>query len=103
VVDISRLHHLSNMDSSSSNNMDNNHNTDNSNKAAIRDLLRLHHLDTDSSNSRRLIAPHHTARLLTARRPINKALDTLLKDLADMFVSHARDLWLQLFLRLSTD
>jgi hypothetical protein len=87
------------MDSSSSN-MDNNNNLassnnmDNSNKAAIRDLLRLHHLDMDSS-SKRLIAPHHTVQLLTALRPINRVLDPLLKDLAVMFVSHARDLWLR--------
>jgi hypothetical protein len=76
------------MDSSSSN-MDNNNNLassnnmDNSNKAAIRDLLRLHHLDMDSS-SKRLIAPHHTVQLLTALRPINRVLDPLLKDLAVM-------------------
>ena len=74
--------------------MVNSHNTDNSNKAATRDRLRLHHPRMDSSsNSRHPIAPRRTAQLPTAPRPTNRVLDTLHRDLADMFVSHARDYW----------
>jgi len=90
-------HHLSNMGNSSSN-MDNSHSTDNTNKAATRDLLRPHHPHMDNSSSRHLTAPHHTVQLLTALRLINRALGTLLRDLADMFVSHARNLWLRYIL-----